>query len=110
MNPRTAVFALVAGLGLCLLPHAAYADVIDGDWCSDDGRHMTIDGPRIVIPGGRRLQGTYTRHSFDYTVPAGEADAGQDVAMRLLNETTLQVRTGASERSAIWHRCTGTVS
>jgi hypothetical protein len=89
----------------------AFADAIDGDWCSDDGRHMTITGPSIVTPGGSRLQGAYTRHSFVYTVPANEPDAGQEVTMRLLSEMAVQVRAGPADRpSLIWHRCQPTTS
>jgi hypothetical protein len=89
----------------------AFADAIDGDWCSDDGRHMTITGSSIVTPGGTRMQGAYTRHSFAYTVPANEPDAGQEVTMRLLSEMAVQVRSGPADRpSLIWHRCQPTTS
>ncbi len=57
------------------------------------------------------MEGAYSRHTFTYTVPASEPDAGQETAMRLLNETTVEVRVGTPERpGVIWHRCTGTVS
>jgi hypothetical protein len=89
----------------------ALADAIDGDWCSEDGRRLSIKGPSIVTPGGRRMEGSYTRHSFAYTVPQTEPDAGQQTALRLLNETTVEVRVGTPERPAVmWHRCTGTIS
>lgn len=102
----------LAGVGLLLCSAApARADAIDGDWCSGDGRQISIQGPSIVTPGGTRMQGSYTRHSFDYTIPANEPQAGQPVEMRLLGETRVQVHIGPPERApAIWNRCTGTTS
>lgn len=103
--------ALLGGIGSAIICCAgpALADVIDGDWCGDDGRHLSIMGPAIVTPGGTRMQGSYTRHSFAYTIPAGESDSGQDVRMRLLNEMTIQIQFGPANRPAqIWHRCVPT--
>ena len=36
---------------------------------------MKIRGPEIVTPGGNLTRGDYTRHSFAYVIPAGEAGA-----------------------------------
>jgi hypothetical protein len=109
MKSRLAVIAMAATTAL-MVPPSALADAIDGDWCSEDGRRISIQGPSVVTPGGTKMRGSYTRHSFDYTTPPTEPDAGQEVAMRLLNETTVQIRTGKAEGAAIWHRCTGTTS
>jgi hypothetical protein len=93
--------AAMAGVG------PAFADAIDGNWCSDDGRQMSITGPSVVTPGGTRTQGSYTRHSFVYTVPANEPESGQEVSMRLLSEIAVQVRVGPADRPIqTWHRCT----
>jgi len=107
---------LRAGLGTAVLfglssLQPALADVIDGQWCSADGRRLSITGPTIVTPGGTRMEGAYTRHSFVYVAPAGEFASGQEVQMRLLNETTVQVRIGSLESPAqTWHRCLPTTS
>jgi hypothetical protein len=104
-------FFLRLGSGAALLTLAslqpALADVIDGDWCSGDGRHLSIAGSTIVTPGGSRMEGSYTRHSFAYTAPASETGGGQEVQMRLLNETTVQIHSGPSDQGSIliWHRC-----
>jgi hypothetical protein len=98
----------LAVIGLTLTAAPAVADAIDGDWCSGDGRRLSIAGPVIVTPGGTRKQGAYTRHSFDYTVPAGEPDAGQEVSMRLLSEIAVQIHVGPVNQT--WHRCTATTS
>jgi hypothetical protein len=92
------------------LASPAHADAIDGDWCHDDGRRFSIHGPTIVTPGAT-LQGDYTRHSFQYTVPPSEAGGGQPVSMILRSETRVDVRVGSSnETFQVWHRCTATTS
>ena len=85
-------------------PSVVRADTIDGQWCSKDGRSFSIDGPKFVTPGEKRLDGDYDRHGFAYTVPAGEAGAGARVDMDLIDDYTLNVRTtdGAVK---IWQRC-----
>jgi hypothetical protein len=95
----------------------AWADAIDGEWCANtDGRHMSIKGPDIVTPAGTRMQGNYTRHSFLYVVPSAEPDAGQTVAMILVNEETVNLRQAASAAEAtqapvqVWHRCAPSIS
>jgi len=46
------------------------------------------------------MQGNYTRHSFLYVVPPAEPDAGQTVAMILVNEETVNLRMAASASEA----------
>ena len=103
------LFLTAAIAALTLQTGPALADRIDGNWCFTDGRHMSIEGPSIITPGGTRMQGRYNRHGFEYTVPAGEADAGADVAMVQFDEYTVQVVTtptgGAAARSETWKRC-----
>ncbi|WP_147707714.1 hypothetical protein [Microvirga massiliensis] len=101
----------LATITVLALASPARADAIDGDWCHDDGRHMSIHGPTIVTPGGTTLQGDYTRHSFQYTAPSNEAGGGQPVSMILRSETRVDVRVGGSgETYQTWHRCTATTS
>jgi hypothetical protein len=105
--------AFIAGSALLLLAGPAFADAIDGNWCHDDGRRFTIRGPEIVTPGGKRMEGNYSRHWFSYTVPATERDAGQAIFMTLLNENTVQVRRGEASAGApqeTWVRCGPSVS
>ncbi len=88
---------------------AAFADVIDGNWCAADGRNMQIAGPTITTPGGHTIQGTYSRHSFSYTVPQPEPSAGTSIYMRLLNEQTVDLWKGTAGGDAttpeVWKRC-----
>jgi hypothetical protein len=84
----------------------ARADAIDGNWCRDDGKRMEIHGPDIVTPGGHRIKGDYSRHAFNYVVPAEEAGAGETVAIVLLSEDLAQARQGAATAPAReWRRC-----
>jgi hypothetical protein len=102
-------------LSLCaaavLAPATARADAVDGDWCREDGKRMTIRGPDIVTPGGQRTRGDYTRHYFTYVVPAGEAGAGETVAITLLSEYLAHARQGADAAPVqVWRRCQPGVS
>jgi hypothetical protein len=95
-----AAFLLLAGSG------SALADRIDGDWCRADGKRMSIHGPDIVTPGGKQIQGDYTRHFFSYVVPAGEAGAGETVAITLLSEYLAHARQGGVDAPVqVWNRC-----
>jgi len=75
--------------------HISLADAIDGDWCKADGKRMKIRGPEIVTPGGNQTRGDYTRHSFSYVVPEGEAGAGENVSIILLSEYLAHMRQGS---------------
>lgn len=79
------------------LSGVARADAIDGNWCSDDGRHMTINGADITTPGGSQMKGNYDRHAFDYVVPEGEAGAGETVNILLRSEYLAVSRQGKAE-------------
>ncbi len=79
-----------ATLGFILFAVPALADAIDGDWCHQpSGRRISIRGPQIVTPGGKHMEGDYSRHWFNYVVPAPEPGAGQTVFMTLFDENTV---------------------
>ena len=105
-NPLLVVFCVA----VVMQSMPAHADAIDGDWCSEDGRHLSIQGSKIVTPGGTRMEGTYLRHSFLYVTPSNEAEAGQEVSMQLLSETAVNVRVGPTAPYRVWRRCTETTS
>ncbi len=85
-------------------PGTALADKIDGSWCHG-ASSFTIEGPHIVTPAGSRVVGLYTRHSFAYIIPAGEAEAGSEVRMQLLSEEALQLTRAGAAQSELWQRC-----
>lgn len=95
-----AVTALVLAAG------PALADSIDGTWCnSSGGKQISIAGSHIVTPGGKQLEGRYSRHSFAYTVPDSEPSPGAPVSMLLVNENTIRATTGDEPTAEVWHRC-----
>lgn len=103
---------LLWGAGLAAIwAGAAWADAIDGTWCADkDYRQITIQGSYATFPGGQKINGDYTRHSFAYEVPPPFANAGQKIDMRLLGETVLRAITilqDGQTRSEpeLWRRC-----
>lgn len=110
MRARSLGLGIAAVACILVLGSPAKADVIDGNWCREDGRHFSIEGPNIVTQTGQQTKGDYTRHSFHYTVPPSDPGAGQDIFMQLLNELTLSLRVGAEGASEIWHRCKPTTS
>lgn len=91
---------------LVLVGGPALADAIDGQWCDPAGKNMKIDGSTIVTPGGAKIQGNYSRHSFTYVVPAKEPGAGQTIYMQLLGEEDLDVSSGSPVAKPVrWKRC-----
>ena len=71
---------------------------------------MTIEGRRVTTPGGNNLIGRYTRHTFDYDIPADEPGAGGHVSALQLNEQTIAVTSysgGQRQRGPreLWSRC-----
>ncbi len=106
-SARRAWATSAAGVLLAVLgAPEARADAIDGDWCFAT-QTLNIQGPRIRTPGGTEMTGDYTRHSFNYVVPAQEPGAGTGIAMRLLSEETMALAR-AGERDAdhqLWKRC-----
>ena len=88
---------------LVLAAGGARADAIDGNWCASDGKMMSIEGPRIMTPGGTAATGDYSRHAFAYTVPAPDSGAGNEVRLVLVDEDTVRVVAGPPPE--IWRRC-----
>ena len=88
---------------LVLAAGGARADAIDGHWCASDGKVMSIEGPRIMTPGGTPATGDYSRHAFAYTVPAPDSGAGNEVRLVLVDEDTVRVVAGPPPE--IWRRC-----
>ena len=108
MSSRVLIFVLIflVAAGMLLPTGAARADAIDGDWCSTDGMRMSIRGEHITTPGGKQIQGNYSRHAFDYVVPDGENGSGEVVNIILRGEYLALSRQGPAEgRLREWHRC-----
>ena len=98
-------------LCLAMVTGPAMADAIDGNWCHNDGRRLSIRGPEVVTPGGKVMEGNYSRHWFSYVVPPPEPGAGETIFMTLLNENTVQTRRGeAASAEETWLRCSPSTS
>src|SRR4051794_9020207 len=48
MRTKLVLLALSAALGAVALPRSVRADAIDGDWCSEDGRRISVQGAAVV--------------------------------------------------------------
>jgi hypothetical protein len=106
-RPGMVVFTTAMALFLVgFLAAPVRADAIDGDWCHGTS-HFTIDGSTIVTPWRNRVQGRYSRYSFDYVVPANEPGAGSEVTMMMIRGQE-QVHLNRSSQvggAEIWTRC-----
>ena len=103
---RPLALAALLGSGLILSAGPAQADAIDGHWCAEDGRHLSISGPAITTPGGKKLTGTYRRHYFSYVIPDPEPHAGAPTAMTLINDDVVHLKVMIdAAKTEIWRRC-----
>ena len=87
-------------LAVCLLFFSApaWADAIDGQWCHQDGRRLSINGPTMVLPSGKRIEGDYDRHGFRHT------DDGVAIVLQLLGENHMHRMVGTQPHED-WRRC-----
>ncbi len=107
----TRMLILLAAAGVLLQTGAGRADAIDGDWCSTDGLRMSIHAEKITTPGGKQIEGNYSRHAFDYVVPPGEDGSGDVVNIILRGEYLALSRQGPADGPMReWHRCKETIS
>ncbi|WP_372530056.1 hypothetical protein [Oricola sp.] len=100
-----ALFLLPAFL---VLAAPARADVVDGNWCSGDGRSINIDGTLVTIPSGVHVRGEYSRHVFRYVGPADGPESGHDIRMFLNGDNILRIRRfidGVEQPEEEWRRC-----
>ena len=103
---RRLTIATLFALGLALPATSVRADAIDGHWCAEDGRHLSIAGPAITTPGGKKLTGDYRRHYFSYVIPAAEPHAGAATAMTLVSDDVVHLKVLIdAAKTEIWRRC-----
>ena len=107
----TRLLIFLVAIGMLLQTGIGHADAIDGDWCSTDGMRMSIRGEKITTPGGKQIEGNYSRHAFDYVIPAGENGSGDVVNIVLRGEYLALSRQGPAEGPLReWHRCKEVIS
>ena len=98
--------ALVTAIILLSTAPMAHADAIDGNWCNPEGGNFEIRGSEILTPGGTRMAGVYTRHTFRYVAPDGDRASGQSTNMALIDNETLHLLIeGSNGEIEIWRRC-----
>lgn len=102
---------LALSLAALLAAAPALADSIDGKWCSEDGRRITIDGALgLWGTGGLKISGDYFRYTYLFPMPAGEPEAGQRVEMRFRRiDQSIAVKIGEGEPK-IWRKCPPDIS
>ncbi len=94
-------------LSLFLLLWAAFpaeADSIDGRWCNK-GRQVTIEGSLIITPSGKKIEGTFDRHSFSYTIPAGEPHTGEKGDFIVQHDDLAHFTRSGSSQIEEWEPC-----
>ena len=100
--------AITALLAVLAAAPSAYADAIDGEWCSAKGLNLMIEGPKIRLPSGAAITGQYRRHEFAYQVPSGEDHGGELVYLELISEEMMlfrMIKDGAASEPDLWKRC-----
>ena len=102
-GPLTVLLAAGALVAAATTP--ARADAIDGDWCSDDGKRLSIKGPDIVTPAGQQLKGDYDRHHFSYVEPGSSGT----IQMALISEIRMRLKPPTGDEQ-LWRRCGKPVS
>lgn len=101
---------MTAALVLIVLAQPAWADSIDGEWCSPEGgKRLTIDGPTLRTPGGKTIQADYRKYSVTYTAPAGDWEAGQTIDLQFVRRVGVRVTVRGGAES-IWKTCPPGVS
>ena len=102
MKPIIGVIFVLAVV--LLVPTKARADAIDGDWCDKGGRFTSVNGPKVLTPGGNNITAEYDRHHITYTAPSGEKEAGRKIDMTVLDDENAERRVGDGPLKP-WHRC-----
>ena len=102
--------ALFASIPFMVISGSVLADRIDGYWCSPSGSSISVDGTRVVTPGGKTLVAYYDRHNIHYVIPEGEVGAGDRFSASQLNEEQIRVvivsrDSGKAGAAEIWTPC-----
>ncbi len=101
---------LLAIAMLTFSANTVMADQIDGNWCSPDGKSISINGPRVTTAGGASVTANYNRHHIDYVIPSGEPNEGASFQADQLNDNEIRViiagpSSGQIGEIEIWRSC-----
>jgi hypothetical protein len=98
------VFLFSALISLIFISYPAAADQIDGKWCNK-GHQVTIEGPLIITATGKRVKGEFDRHSFSYTIPAGDKFAGEKGEYVVQHDELAHFTRSGSSQFEEWQPC-----
>ncbi|WP_425416827.1 hypothetical protein [Oricola indica] len=93
---------------LLLFAAPARAHEIDGNWCSADGRMLSVHEGTASIPSGAKVIGEHKDHIFRYVGPAEDPESGHDVRIRIFHDEDLvleRIIEGSPQPEERWHRC-----
>ncbi|NNE24823.1 MAG: hypothetical protein HKN11_19665 [Rhizobiales bacterium] len=102
---------VVVIIATAMLSQTVRADIIDGQWCSADGRRIKIDGEYVVTPGGNWIKGEYDAHHYVFKIPAIEKNGGKEADMVLVSAKVAHIRyriDSVEEKTLapeVWKRC-----
>lgn len=108
---RFSIFVGAVAMCWVALGKGGRADIVDGNWCSGDGRRLSIVGEDVSTPGGTKLKAEYGRHHVLYKQPLFEMYGGRIVDIVLVSPDVIHVRylKGPTEYDEVpaeeWTRC-----
>lgn len=98
------VLILITILTITLFTKPSTADSIDGRWCHKSSQ-VTIEGPTIITPSGKKVTGEFDRHEFNYKIPAGDQHAGEDGKFEVQHDTLAHFTRSGSSQFEEWEPC-----
>lgn len=88
----------------------AFAEGLDGQWCSPNGERITVEGSNVITPGGQQTTGAYNNGNFHFELPKPDRNAGAVIWMEPKSASTARVSTVSKYQSGppphgLWRRC-----
>ena len=98
------VFVLLTSALSIIAGGPVQADAIDGTSCHK-GQRVKIEGPIIITPSGKWVEGEHDRHEFSYKIPACEKYAGETVDFVVQHDTLAHKTRSCSSQFEEWEPC-----
>ena len=106
-----AAFIAVAVFGgvLCALEVGA----LDGQWCSGDGRTISVNGAAVVAANGLTATAVYSEKALSFTEPRADGREGPQIWMEPKGPDHVRVSTVSALQKEppphdLWARCRST--
>ena len=83
---------------------------VDGKWCSDDGRTISVNGLTVVAANGLPAVGAYTEKAFYFAEPRADGRAGPEIWMEPKGPDAVRVSVVSEVQKEppphdLWSRC-----